>query len=63
MVGRAIAHPTPTTEPCCRCLQVTIPDATDHITSQGRALVRAVETLGTVRAERWSVGDGNEGEK
>ena len=58
MVGRAIAHPTPTTEPCCRCLQVTIPDATDRITSQGRALVRAVETLGTIegwtqRLTRW----------
>jgi hypothetical protein len=48
MVGGAVAHPAPTTEPCCRYFQVTIPDPTDNLISQGRALVRAIEALGTI---------------
>jgi hypothetical protein len=42
MVGAAVAHPAATPEPCCRYLQVTIPDPTDRIITQGRALVRAI---------------------
>jgi hypothetical protein len=48
MVARAVARPSATPEPCCRYLQVTIPDPTDRIIAQGRALVRAIEALGTI---------------
>jgi hypothetical protein len=37
-----------TPEPCCRYLQVAIPNPTDRILRQGRARVRAIEALGTI---------------
>jgi hypothetical protein len=40
--------PAATPEPCCRYLQVTIPDSIDCIIAQGPALVRA-EALGTIQ--------------
>jgi hypothetical protein len=48
MVGGAVAHSAATPELCCRYLQVTIPDSTDRIIAQARALVRAIEALGTI---------------
>jgi hypothetical protein len=48
MGGGAVAHPSATPEPCCRYLQVTIPDLTNRIITQGKALVRAIEALGTI---------------
>jgi len=48
MVGGAVAHPAAINEPCCRYLQVTIPDPTDRILAQGRALVRTIEALSTI---------------
>jgi hypothetical protein len=49
VVGGAVTHPAATPEPCCRYLQVTVPDPTDRILCQGRALVRAIEALGTIK--------------
>jgi hypothetical protein len=48
MVDGTVAHPAATPEPCCRYLQVTIPDSIDCIIAQGPALVRA-EALGTIQ--------------
>jgi len=49
MVAGAVAHPAATPEPYCRYLQVTIPELADRIILQGRALVRAIEALGTIQ--------------
>jgi hypothetical protein len=48
MAGGAVTHSAAIPESCCRYLQVTIPDPTNRIIAQGRALVRAIEALGTV---------------
>ena len=48
MVGGVVPRPATTPEPCCRYLQVTNPAPTDHLISQGRAPVRAIEALGTI---------------
>ena len=49
MVGKGVASPADTPEPCCRYLRMTNPDLTDRIILQGRALVRAIEALGTIQ--------------
>ena len=56
MVGGLVAYPTVTHELCCRYDQVTIPDPTDCIILQGRALVRAVESSGMSRSSTASPG-------
>jgi len=48
MLCGAVVHSAATPEPCCRYLQVTNPDPTDRIVAQSRALVRAIEALGTI---------------
>ena len=48
-VGEGVASLTATPDPCYRYLQVTIPDLTDRIIAQGKALVRAIEALGTIQ--------------
>jgi hypothetical protein len=48
MVGEGGNSLAATLEPCCRYLQVAIPDPADRIITQGRALVRAIEALGTI---------------
>ena len=49
MLCGAVVHSAATAEPCCRYLQVTNPDPTDRIVAQSRALVRAIEALGTIQ--------------
>ena len=49
MVGKGVASPAATPEPCCGCLQVTNPELTDRIILQCRAAVRAIEPLGTIQ--------------
>jgi hypothetical protein len=48
MVGEGVAPLTVTPQPCCRYLQVTIPDPTDRIITKARALVPAIEALATI---------------
>jgi hypothetical protein len=48
-MGGSVGQLAATPEPRCRYLQVTNPDPTDHIITQGRALVRAIEALGTIQ--------------
>jgi hypothetical protein len=49
--GRQRGRPLPaaTPEPCCRYLQMTDPALTDRMIAQRRALVRAIEALGTIQ--------------
>jgi hypothetical protein len=47
-VGRAVACPASDSEPCHSYPQVTAVALTDRILRQGRALVRAIEALGTI---------------
>jgi hypothetical protein len=45
MVGGTVAYRAATPEPCCRYLQVTIPDPTGRIVARGRAPVRAIKAV------------------
>ena len=48
MMARATARPTAPQQLCNGCSQMTNPTLTNRIIAQGRALVRAIEAMGTI---------------